>query len=110
MTDGTPPRTELIDEILAYAKDDYTGLWEVVRSVREHLPALSVEERQAFTLELLAGLLSSGRLVAGEVGAGKPQFSPWSGEVSTIIARIAEGWNALGHDPDIGDIVWFTAP
>jgi hypothetical protein len=110
VTNETPVGVQITAELVAEAQGDYIGLWEVVRRVKELLPALPAKARQDFTLELLTGILSSGKLVAGDLRAGKPEFLPWGGEVSTIMARIAEEWDALGHDPDIGDIVWLAAP
>jgi len=82
------------------------GLWWLAEDVREVLgDAATEEEVRAATLTALGPLLESGALRAVTLLDGG-KFEVWSGDVAEQLARIAEGWKAVGK-PDIGDVVWF---
>jgi hypothetical protein len=35
-------------------------------------------------------------------------FQPWAVSPEEAIETIQREWDKLGHDPDLGDIAWFT--
>jgi hypothetical protein len=60
-------------------------------------------------MALLHFLLSAGVLEAG-IPDDHGDFHPWKTSSEDAYRRIAREWLKLGREPDIGDIVWFTAP
>jgi hypothetical protein len=62
---------------------------------------------QATTLTLIKELMKN-KIVAGQFE--NHIFKKWECSVEEATARIERAWNALGREPNIGDIVWFVAP
>lgn len=88
-------------------QEDYVGLWSVIREVRGTLVerAFVVEA----TLSLIKRLLLEGDLVAGTFDMDiDNDFHQWNMPVEDIINKIKRDWAELGHDPTLGDVVWFT--
>jgi len=97
--------TDLLERILTECEEDYVGLWSILRQVRE----ARYPHPQIVTLALLRYLLATGIIEAGLPDANGG-FHIWTSKPDDTISRIALEWSKLGHDPDIGDIVWFTTP
>ena len=97
--------TDVIERILTECDDDYVGLWVIYRQIRE---ARFRNPKEA-TLDLLGFFLWSERLEAG-VPDAQGGWIPWKDNPGQAIDRIKSAWNALGRDPGMGDIVWFTSP
>ena len=93
-----------VDEFRREAHEDYVGLWEIVRHWQDAGSA-SLDERRDLTLETVRRLLEGG-VVAGKFEEGQWRFWPEQGPVA--LARIETEWTALGHEPDVGEIVWFV--
>jgi hypothetical protein len=94
-------------EFLSECDDDYVGLWSLIWSIK-NAGTTSTDVRNT-TVSILQHLLAAGLIIAGEpteVG----DFEAWPGGTVEIIRRIETAWDQLGREPDIGDIVWFTAP
>ena len=86
--------------------DSDLGLWWVADDVRQCLGADATEDEvRTATLDALRPLLESGRLRAVTLRDGGA-FELWSGVVEHQLARVSEGWRAVGV-PGIGDVVWF---
>jgi hypothetical protein len=83
--------------------EDHLGLWRVVMTVEDDLRAGDVREA---VLQILGELLEEGWIEAGDLGRA---FVPWRLPPPAILVRIAREWDALGHDPGLGDIVWLRA-
>ena len=82
------------------------GLWWLAEDLREVLGDTATEEEvRDATLTALRPMLESGTLRAVNLLDGGA-FEAWSGDVDQQLARIVEGWKAVGT-PDIGDVVWF---
>ncbi len=89
--------------------EDYVGLWVVVKDVRSAIP-----DPQAnivdLTLSLIKRLLLEGDIVAGNFNTEVDNdFHEWELPLDELIGRIRREWKELGRDPNIGEIVWFTA-
>ncbi len=82
------------------------GLWWIADDVRQLRPGASEDEIRLETLHALRPLLNQGSLRAAKLLPGG-SYQPWEGSVEEQLARIDAEWAALGHPPDIGDIVWF---
>lgn len=102
MNDLTP----IARQILGECREDYVGLWSIVRRIR----GAGVEDRTRIietTLPLLTQLLSEGRIKVGQFSDQK--FHEWKVQPQDAIAKIESEWKKLGRDPDIGEVAWFVA-
>jgi hypothetical protein len=101
--------SEIVDLIAEECREDFVGLWEIIKEIRRAFPDESDNRIQAMSLEVVSALLNSGRAVAGDLsGAGK--FNDWRATAESTIARIKREWEQLKRDPNISEIVWLTAP
>jgi hypothetical protein len=98
--------SEVMNAIYGECHDDYVGLWSIVREIRE-TTNLEGGELVRASLHVLGQLLSQGGIVAGEFEGDR--FHVWNLKPEEVVARVELEWRALGRDPDIGEIVWFTA-
>src|SRR5438552_3355910 len=106
---------ELERSLLAEAEEDHLGLWSLIWEVRYALNDGQYPERDEdksnpvdvrdLTLRLVEKLLDSGRIVAGKPTPDGQGFIPWSEDKKQAMARIAKEWDALGREPNIGEIV-----
>jgi hypothetical protein len=89
--------------------EDDVGLWSILWNVRHFFPDLPAEEHRKLTLGIVRAILLDGRIRAGFPSPGQRSFIPWDLTTEEVIARISSEWDELGREPNIGDIVWFTA-
>ena len=99
-----------LDSIVAdFEKDsalDYIGLWELIRAVTNQAEEKGDDNIRRSTLTLLRKMLSRGFRAGGFTQTRKWEL--WSDQnPDHVIRRVEAGWNALGREPNIGDIVWF---
>jgi len=108
--------TTVVQEFLAECREDYVGLWVLVRRIRR-AGATDASNMLETSLTLLEPLLSERKIIAGEfVRDDKSHSSPlegyefrqWGMPPPEVIARIKDEWTKLGRDPNLGEIVWFT--
>lgn len=95
----------VLKRIVLECREDYVGLWSVIREVRSALGGRSSVVEG--TLSLIRRLLVEGDVVAGQFH--RNEFHEWGMPVEDIIAKIEREWAQLGHEPTGGDVVWFTA-
>lgn len=88
--------------LLKEGTDDYLGLWEVVTIAREHEPHIQRKD----ILGSLEFLLLKELIEAGWPGDG--EFLRRGGTAEFIIQWIAREWQKLGHDPQMGEVIWFN--
>ena len=99
---------DLIARFRKEGAQDWIGLWAIVWELRQSLPKAPAGEIRTLTVELVQQLLTEGFAVAGvenEVFVRWPDQTP-----ASVARRILEAWRALGRDPDIGEIAWFSLP
>lgn len=106
---STPQTAKILEALAEECKEDYVGLWEVVKQVRRAFPDAEAGEIQAISLDLVRDLLRSGQAVAGDL-SNEGQFLDWRLDVDRAVERIGEEWDRLGRDPNISEVVWLTAP
>ena len=99
-----------LDSIVAdFEKDsalDYIGLWELVSAVTKEAEEKDDENIRRLTFTLLRKMLARGFRAGGFTQTRKWEL--WSGQnPDHVIRRIEAEWDALGREPNIGDIVWF---
>jgi hypothetical protein len=109
----------LKSEVLKECKEDHVGLWSIIWRIRYALnngeyPSPEGDradplEVRRLTLRLVQELLEAGLLQAGSPTPDGRGFEPWSLGPRETLARIESEWDALGREPNIGEIVWFTA-
>jgi hypothetical protein len=88
------------------------GIWTQERQDQliELTNAIDPKKLQQQTLDILHDLLDAGLIVAGMLGEeGEWIGTGWELPPAVIITRIRTEWEALGHQPTIGDIVWFKS-
>lgn len=101
--------TELHKQLLIECAEDYVGLWSVINEVGSFLKetdALNVREK---TLAILTELLEAELIQAGFPTPDSRGFEQWRISAKDVIDRIGRAWDALGREPNIGEIVWFTS-
>ena len=96
---------DLVDQFCTEARDDFVGLWEIVRQVEQRTgPGSAAREP---TLAVIRALLVRG-LRAGDPPYSARGYRPWADqEPDAVIDRIRREWLALGRMPNIADIAWF---
>lgn len=85
---------------------DYVGLWCIPWHFREVTGIRDAALRKSLSLDVVRGLLACPEIGAGEFKVDT--FSFWSLSPDEAVERIAVEWEALGREPTLGDIVWFT--
>jgi hypothetical protein len=98
---------DIRQELLAEGQDDYVGLWDVVWILRRTKPRLADDEIRGVALEVLRPLLSEGLMEPGRLQE-KGGFLAWTCTPEEALLRIDEEWRALGQDPNIGEVCWFS--
>ena len=89
---------------------DHVGLWEIVEAVRFDLGATNASETRALTLRLVRSLLSERGMQVGHPGPDGRHFISWNLPPDQALRRIEKEWSALGREPNIGEVAWFTSP
>jgi hypothetical protein len=104
------PMEDLRRTFLREARSDDVGLWLLVRWVRDALgPDCNADEVREKTLGFLEEMLRNGRIRAGHPDGERRRFVAWPFDAQEAVARIRTEWEALGREPKLGEIVWFTA-
>jgi hypothetical protein len=101
--------TDVLESLADECQVDHVGLWEVINAARYDLGASTPTETRTTTLELVRSLLDRGMHVGYPAPDGKG-FVPWNLSTDMALSRIEQEWAALGRDPNIGEVAWFTAP
>jgi hypothetical protein len=118
--------SDLEKEILIKCANDYTGLWSIIRSIKERLSLTDLEEIRHKTMEVLRPLVEAGLIHPGWPKLTGRGFEPWifltydrndpkTKKVNRILTQsvdeamdlIDKEWKALGREPNIGDVAWF---
>ncbi len=105
MMDAAILPEDLVDQFCAEARDDFVGLWEIVRQVERRTGPGDTAREQ--TLAVIRALLARG-LRAGDPPYSAMGYRPWANqEPDAVIERVRREWLALGRAPNIADIAWF---
>ena len=101
---------ELLASLIEECDDDHLGLWAILWSVRVEMGVEDPATARATTMRLVQALLVEHGMLAGFPTKDWRGFTPWSLSPEEAIRRIDEEWTALGREPNLWEIVWFTAP
>jgi hypothetical protein len=93
-------------ELLEEMKDDYVGLWEIVRLVRSELGLEDPAAIREDTLHIIEQMLMQGWIRPG-VATDAGDFEAWETDPGRALLTIGEDWDRLGRMPTVGDIAWF---
>jgi hypothetical protein len=96
--------------LLADCREDDVSLWEALQKARRAIPAATDDQIRQLSLDLIRELLEDGLIMAGVPKPDGQGFERWDLSVPETMDRIAREMDELGHPPNIGDVVWFTAP
>jgi hypothetical protein len=97
--------SEVSREILVEGLHDYIGLWSVLWHFRD-LPDPALRRQKA--MALVKEFLGNGWFEAGFPTSDGRGFTPWQSDSTDSISRIEKEWDALGREPNIGEVVWLN--
>src|SRR5579883_1313447 len=101
---------EIADSYAQQAISDYVGLWQICGRVEHDFCTKSQSQIKEISLRIVRKMLASG-LQAVHLHSSDAGCDPWKEQdVDYVIGRIIAEWDALGHNPSVGDIVWFNNP
>lgn len=93
---------DIVDGFRRESAEDYVGLWQISRAVKE----LSGPSQAEKIVVVVAALLEDGDIAVGQFKEG--QFVEWIGSREEHLGRIHRELLQLGADPDIGDVAWLV--
>jgi hypothetical protein len=101
---------DVLESLVEECHEDHVGLWRVVNAVRFDLGATNPSQTRALTLQLVRSLLHERGMQVGQPNPDGRHFDSWGLSPDQAVSRIEQEWSALGHDPNIGEVAWFTSP
>src|SRR5262245_23757225 len=100
---------EVFETLAEECHADHVGLWEIVDAVRSDLGSTNAFEIRALTLRLVRSLLIEGGMQVGYPAPDGRHFVSWNLPPDQAVSRIENEWSALGREPNIGEVAWFTS-
>src|SRR5437899_3466058 len=100
---------DVLESLAEECHTDHVGLWEIVDAVRFDLGSTNAFEIRALTLRLVRSLLSERGMQVGHPAPDGRHFVPWDLPPDQAVNRIEKEWSALGREPNIGEVAWFTS-
>lgn len=92
-------------DFLGSILDDYVGLWELVCHA-DRAGIKNPQEMQRLILPFIFDMLSQGMIEAGVPFKGG-DFKKSDGQPNELILKIKNDWDALGREPNPGEVIWF---
>src|SRR4051812_40008826 len=99
---------QVVADIHEEAFEDYVGLWTVPWHLRE-LGVSDEEVRRTESLKVIKRLLEFSDIGIGQFRRTEDVFDFWNVSPIEALMRIVQEWDALGHEPNLGDVGWFTS-
>jgi hypothetical protein len=100
---------EVLDSLVEECQEDHVGLWRIINAVRFDLGSADPAQTRALALRLVRSLLHERGIQVGWPAPDGRHFLPWDLTPDQAIHRIENEWAALGRDPNIGELAWFTS-
>jgi hypothetical protein len=100
---------EVLDSLAEECHEDHVGLWRVVNAARFDLGLSDPSETRAVTLRLVRRLLDERGMQVGHPAPDGRHFVAWGLSPEQAVQRIEQEWSALGREPNIGEVAWFTS-
>jgi hypothetical protein len=101
---------DVLESLAEECHVDHVGLWEIVDAVRFDLGSADASETRALTIRLVRSLLVERGMEVGRPAPDGRQFVSWGLPPDEAVRRIEKEWSALGREPNIGELAWFTSP
>jgi hypothetical protein len=101
---------EVLDALVEECHEDHVGLWRIVNTARFDLGTRDPIDTRAMTLGLVRRLLHERGMQVGHPAPDGRHFVPWGLPHEQAVRRIEKEWSELGHEPNIGEVAWFTSP
>lgn len=99
--------SQIQSDIIIEGLDDYVGLWQVARSVRQETPYQTGGSVRRTSLNELKPLLHRGYITPGQL-TEDGGFFEWPLAPVEALERIDREWLELGQDPNISQVCWFS--
>jgi hypothetical protein len=99
---------DVLESLAEECQDDHVGLWRIVNAVRFDLGSTNPADTRAMTLRLGRSLLHERGVQVGHPAPDWRHFVPWDLPSDEAVRRIEKEWSALGREPSIGEVAWFT--
>jgi hypothetical protein len=100
---------DVLESLAEECQNDHVGLWEIVDAVRLDLGTTSAAQTRSWSLRLVRSLLSERGMQVGHPASDGRHFVSWDLPVDQAMSRIEKEWSALGREPQIGEVAWFTS-
>ena len=100
---------DVLESLAEECHSDHVGLWEIVDAVRVDLGSRDTCETRGLTLRLVRSLLSERGMQAGHPTPDGRHFVAWDLSPDQAVDQIEREWLALGREPGIGEVAWFTS-
>jgi hypothetical protein len=100
---------DVLEALVEECREDHVGLWRVLNAVRFDLGPKGPTEAQAMTLQLVRSLLRERGMQVGHPAPDGRHFVSWGLSPEQAVSRIEREWRALGREPNIGEVAWFTS-
>lgn len=100
---------DILDNLVEECHEDHVGLWRIVNAVRFDLTSADPVQTRALTLRLVRSLLWVRGVQVGRPASDGRHFVPWNLPPDEAMSRIEKEWAALGREPNIGEVAWFTS-
>lgn len=99
---------DVLESLAEECREDHVGLWRIVNAVRYDLGATGHQDVRALTLQLVRSLLNEPGVQVGHPAPDGRHFITWGLPPDQALRRIEQEWAALGREPDVGEVAWFT--
>ena len=103
------PVDEIANDLGRECAEDYVGLWTVPWHFRNVYHIEDEDLRREHSLKVIERLLTMPNIGVGQFRSNEEVFEFWELSRSASLKRISDEWDALGHEPNLGDIAWFTS-
>jgi len=100
---------DVLESLVEECHEDHVGLWEIVNAVRFDLGAVTPGDTRELTLRLVRSLLQERNMQVGHPAPDGRHFVAWNLPPDQAVSRIEKEWSALGREPSIGEVAWFTS-
>jgi hypothetical protein len=100
---------EVLESLVEECHEDHVGLWRLVNAVRFDLGSKDPAETRVLTLRLVRKLLNERGMQIGHPAPDGRHFVSWDLPPDQAVGRVEQEWVALGRDPNIGEVAWFTS-
>ena len=100
---------EVLEGLVEECHEDHVGLWEIVNAVKFDLGSGNPTQTRALALQLVRRLLNEPGMQVGHPAPDGRHFVSWGLPPDEAVRRIEQEWSALGREPNIGEVAWFTS-